>query len=110
MYHLVVKSVSSHTANVVLIHKMPKVVIDENIVYRMKWFWICGTVAVVLWFLFSYVRFLRRLIGCIRLQEGVYQPAAALTLLRSHCVLARLGSHRAVGLPLPLVESDILIE
>ena len=36
MYHLVVKSVSSHTANVVLIHKMPKVVIDENIVYRMK--------------------------------------------------------------------------
>ena len=72
VYQLVVKLMSSHTANLVHIHKKPDVVIDENIVYRMKWFWICGTVAIVVWFLFSYIRFLRRLIGCIRVQKGIY--------------------------------------
>ena len=72
VYHLMVKFVSSHTSNVVHMHKIAKVVFDEGIVYRMKWCWICGTIAVVVWFLFSYFRFLRRLIGCIRLHKGIY--------------------------------------
>lgn len=70
--NLVLKVLSNEVYQVVYIHKMPKISIDENIVRIMKWCWICGTIVVILWLIFTYVRFLRRLVGCIRLQKGVY--------------------------------------
>lgn len=70
--NLVLKVLSNEVYQVVYIHKMPKISIDENIVQVMKWCWICGTIIVVSRMIFSYIRFLRRLVGCICLQKGVY--------------------------------------
>ncbi len=54
------------------VHREPKVIVDENTVRVMKWCWIGGTIVVILWLAISYIRFLRRLVGCICLQKGVY--------------------------------------
>lgn len=54
------------------IHRMPKLAIDEQIVSVMKHCWICGTIIVVSWLTFSYIIFLRRLVGSVQLQKGVY--------------------------------------
>ena len=67
-----VSNLSKHVYQVVHIHNIPKVSVDENIVQKMKWCWICGTIIVVLWLIISYIRFQRRLVGCIRLQRGIY--------------------------------------
>lgn len=63
---------SNHTYHVVIVHQTPIIFIDEYVVRIMKRCWMCGTVLVVLGLAFSYVRFLRSLVGCIRLQKGVY--------------------------------------
>jgi len=55
-----------------IVHSMPQVTIGENIVLLMKWSWVGGTMVVVLWLVFSYVRFLQLLDGSIRLQKGIY--------------------------------------
>lgn len=54
------------------VHREPKVFVDENIVRIVKWCWIGGTIVVILWLVISYVGFLKRLVGSIRLQKGVY--------------------------------------
>lgn len=72
VYNLVLKIMSNDVYQIVHIHRMPKISIDEKIVQVMKWCWICGTIVVVLWLIFTYISFLRRLIGSIRLQKGVY--------------------------------------
>ncbi len=54
------------------IHRIPKVVIAESTVRIMKWCWVGGTAVVVLWLTVSYISFLRRLTGSIRLQKRVY--------------------------------------
>ena len=70
--NLVVKLLSNHVTNIVHIHKTPKLVVNETIVVTMKWCWLWGTSIVVLALVYSYIRFLRRLVGCIRLQKGIY--------------------------------------
>lgn len=71
IYDLVLRG-CSHFTNSVYIHKTPGISLDENIVNGMKWCWICGMVLVILWLVFSYIRFLRKLTGSIRLKKGVY--------------------------------------
>ncbi len=55
-----------------MVLRKPKVIIQESTVQIMKWCWIGGTAIVVLWLTVSYISFLRKLIGSIRLQKGVY--------------------------------------
>lgn len=55
-----------------LVLREPTVVIEESIVRIMKWCWIGGTAVVLLWMLVSYIRFIRGLIGGMRLQKNVY--------------------------------------
>lgn len=50
----------------------PEIVVDEIIVSRMRYAWCVGTVVVVFGMVFYYLLFLRRLVGSIRIQEGVY--------------------------------------
>lgn len=54
------------------IHRLPKIVIEEKVVLVMKWCWIGGTAVVVLGLAISYLKFLYKLTGSIRLQKGVY--------------------------------------
>ncbi len=54
------------------VHREPKLVVEEKTVCIMKWCWIGGTIIVMLWMIVSYLQFMRRLVGCIRLQKGVY--------------------------------------
>lgn len=54
------------------IHRLPKIVIEEKVVLVMKWCWIGGTAVVVLGLAISYLKFLHKLTGSIRLQKGVY--------------------------------------
>jgi len=54
------------------VHRQPKIVVDENVIRIVKWCWICGTTSFVLRLIVSYISFLRRLKGCIRLQKSVY--------------------------------------
>jgi len=72
MLNLLMKVRMNQMSNVVHIHKTPRIVVDEIVIRTMKWCWICGTIVVILWLVFSYVRFRRRLFGCIRLQKGIY--------------------------------------
>lgn len=71
IYDLLLRG-GSHFTNSVYIHKTPGISLDENIVNGVKWCWICGTVLVIFWLVFSYIRFLRKLTGSIRLKKGVY--------------------------------------
>ena len=57
---------------VVHIHKEPQIVLGETITQILKWCWICGTIAVVFGMLYSYFRFMRCLVGSIRLKENIY--------------------------------------
>ena len=50
----------------------PKIVVDESIVCGMRYGWCIGTIVVVFGMVFYYLLFLRRLVGSIRIQEGVY--------------------------------------
>lgn len=73
VFHLMMKLILKNVREVTdVFHREPKVAIDENVVQILKWCWIGGTLVVVLWLTLSYVSFLRRLIGSIRLQKGVY--------------------------------------
>lgn len=55
-----------------MVLRKPKMVVEENMVRIVKWYWIGGTVIALLWLSISYISFLRRLTGSIRLQKGVY--------------------------------------
>lgn len=72
-YNLVMRFVAMVNSRVVdHVYKSPKIIVDEKIVQVMKWCWICGTLLVISGMVYSYIRFLRRLIGSIRLQKGIY--------------------------------------
>jgi len=73
MFQFITRIILKNSRDVTdIVHREPKVVIEENVVRILKWCWIGGTLVVVLWLTLSYVGFLRRLIGSIRLQKGVY--------------------------------------
>lgn len=73
VYHLVMNIILGKFRGVAdFVHRIPKVVVDEDVVRIMKWCWIGGTIIVILWLAVSYISFLQRLVGCIRLQKGVY--------------------------------------
>lgn len=57
------------------VYKSPQVVADESIVKALKCVWMCGTLIVVCGMLWTYIRFRKRLIGSIRVYEGVYLAA-----------------------------------
>ncbi len=50
----------------------PQIIVGENTVQTMRWFWSFGSVIVVTGMLGSYIVLLRRLVGSIRLRKGVY--------------------------------------
>ena len=50
----------------------PKIVVDETVVFWMRYGWCIGTIVVVFGMVFYYLLFLRRLVGSIRIREGVY--------------------------------------
>ncbi len=54
------------------VYKSPQVVVDEPIINVLKSVWIFGTLLVLCWMLGTYIRFQRRLIGSIRIREGIY--------------------------------------
>lgn len=54
------------------VYKNPKIIVDESSVQVMRRCWSVGSIIVVLGMVLSYLIFLRRLVGSIRLQEGVY--------------------------------------
>ncbi len=54
------------------VDKSPKVIVDQQIVQVMSTAWICGSVLVVLLMVYSYICLLRRLVGSIRIQKGIY--------------------------------------
>jgi len=53
-------------------HRMPQVTVKEDVVQGMMNIWMVGTVCVVSALIVSYVCFLHRLVGSIRLQKGIY--------------------------------------
>ena len=54
VYHLVTEIILKRFRGVSdFIHRIPKVVIAEEVVRVLKWCWICGTIVVVLWSIFS---------------------------------------------------------
>ncbi len=54
------------------VYQSPKIIVDERVVQAMRACWIGGSVAVVFGMLCYYILFLRRLVGSIRVQKGVY--------------------------------------
>ena len=50
----------------------PQIIVGESTVQIMRWFWVFGSVIVVIGMLVSYIVLLRRLVGSIRLRKGVY--------------------------------------
>lgn len=50
----------------------PKIVVGETVAFWMRYGWCVGTVVVVFGMVFYYLLFLRRLVGSIRIREGVY--------------------------------------
>lgn len=55
------------------VYDAQQVVVDEIALQIMKYLWICGTVVVVSVMVYSYIQFLRRLVGSIRMQGNIYQ-------------------------------------
>lgn len=53
-------------------YRMPRLTVKEDAAQAMMYIWMIGTVCVVAVLAGSYVCFLRRLVGSIRLEKGVY--------------------------------------
>ncbi len=54
------------------VHITPQVIVGEKTVQIMRWCWCIGTFLVIIGMVRSYIVLMRRLIGSIRLQKGVY--------------------------------------
>jgi len=54
------------------VYGAPKVMVAEKTVQIMKSFWVGGSLIVIFGMTYSYILFLRRLIGSIRLRDGIY--------------------------------------
>ena len=73
IYRFLIRVILERLPNVAdFVHREPKVIVEEHIVRIMKMCWIVGTIIMIFGMTISYILFLRRLVGCIRLQNGVY--------------------------------------
>ncbi len=55
--------------------KSSQVVVSESLIQVLTGIWFCGTILVVLGMVYTYIRFLRCLVGSIRLQKDIYLAA-----------------------------------
>lgn len=55
--------------------KPSHVAVSESLIQVLTWIWCFGTVLVVLGMVYTYIRFLRCLVGSIRLQKDIYLAA-----------------------------------
>ena len=57
------------------VRRGPEMVVGIDTIQTMKWFWCCGTVLVILRMLYTYIQFLRCLVGSIRFEKDIYLAA-----------------------------------